>query len=125
MDRDSREMNDYETKIRKMAELEKDWDTYGADPPSDKSIEQACHIVSVAESWNFPPVHVCPSAQGGIGICWNNIRLYSDIEVLNDGEILAVTSDGKGGADSIKVWSVDIANLQDSLSRIQSFLNQS
>ncbi len=64
-----------------MLSLEKDWDSYGAEPPSQLSIDIAKKICD-----NTSPDRVKPSVVGGVGISYKGEeRIY--VEVFNDGQI--------------------------------------
>jgi hypothetical protein len=52
----------------------------------------------------FPPSRVVESAEGGIAICFVNGNKYSDLECLNTGEILGVTSNRK---DRPVAWEIN------------------
>lgn len=113
-------MTNFISKIDDMARLEKNWDSYDADPPSEECRNKAKAAVTVAQLLDIYPKHVCPSAQGGIGLCWFGPERYADIEYLNDGEVLAVTSLQKN-RDGIEVW--EVTDLPETLERIRKFIN--
>ncbi len=67
------------------------------------------------------PTRVIASAEGGIAICFSNGERYADIECLNSGEVLGVTSNRRDLPD---VWRVDADPHQyaATIGRISNFL---
>jgi len=72
-----------------------EWKRY-SDPPSDFSLSIAKQILERLSEVAFFPSGITPSAEGGIGIYFEQGRKYADIEVLNSGKLLGVTSDRAG-----------------------------
>lgn len=77
-----------------MRKLEKDWDSYGADPPTELAIENArafCEILGSPHclskgTW----YHVAPSVEDGVGVTLGHAPGEFYIEFSNDGEITAI-----------------------------------
>lgn len=105
-------------------DLERGWDSYGAEPPTNAAVENARRILRVLwESEAGARIRLSPSVEGGVSIVFKaSDDRYADLECFNDGEVLAITSDP--GAEPI-VWTVDIAAdaLRDAIGRITAFLN--
>ncbi len=69
-----------------MHELEKDWDSYGADAPNIVSIVNAQRFVQHLKE---PPIHIGPSVEGGVGVTVGDYY----IEFYNDGDMLGIKMD--------------------------------
>jgi hypothetical protein len=67
-----------------------------ADPPSCLSLSVAAQILDRLREVAFFPSGIAASAEGGIGIYFEQDRKYADIEVLNSGKLLGVISDRAG-----------------------------
>jgi hypothetical protein len=87
--------------VAELSTLEKDWDSYGAEPPSPK-------VIALVKFWLeqllpvFPPHHIRASAAGGAAFCWfGPERRYAHIEFHNEGEIIAAMTIAEG---DINVW---------------------
>ena len=74
--------------LDRMLLLRPDWDSYGADPPSDAAISLARAALFALWEEHLPPSAVVASAEGGVGIIFVWPGRYADIEFLNDGDIL-------------------------------------
>lgn len=110
-------------KLESFRALQRGWDSYNAEPPSDLAINNARRILHLVWSQSVPvPVRLSPSVEGGVGVVFTSAKgKYADLECFNDGEILAVTTEGAG--EPI-VWSVGEGggNLMSTLEKIKSFL---
>jgi hypothetical protein len=93
-----------------------------ADPPSPLAMEWARQVLRTLRDAEFPPETVTASAEGGVAVCFVNGERYSDLECLNTGEILGVTSDRKNRPTA---WEVDPSprGISLSIARIRAFLN--
>ena len=74
--------------IDRMRSLEKDWDTYGSDPPSEVAIANAKAFVARLESVGLAPKHIDPSSDEAVSVTFQ----YSPgrgvwVEFYNDGDI--------------------------------------
>lgn len=98
------------------------WDSYNAEPPSELAISNARRIIHLLWSiGNTVPVRISPSVEGGVGIIFSGPKeKYADLECFNDGEILAITSEG---SLEPRVWSVGAegGSLRVTLEQIRSF----
>jgi hypothetical protein len=93
-----------EQKLKDMNKLLPNWNSYGAEPPSEESRARAMKVLAVLQEQSFPPTKVVPSSEGGIAICFIRDDRYADIEFLNTGENLAVTY---RGAEEPTVWPIE------------------
>lgn len=93
-----------------------------AEPPSGLAIAYAHAILAELSLDRFAPSRVVASAEGGVAVCFVNGDRYSDIECLNNGSILGVTSDRRQRPN---VWEIDAdsAAIARACSRIREFLN--
>src|SRR5688500_5263194 len=73
----------YYNKIDCFATLQKGWDSYNAEPPSQKCINEAKFVIN---RLSILPHKVSPSVIGGIGISWKYDDNYIYLEIYNDGE---------------------------------------
>jgi len=94
----------------------------GAEGPSPVAIELANSVLSVLKSKGVPPTKVVASGEGGVGICFVSGEKYADIECLNTGEILGVTTNRR---DRPNVWSIDenSSDVEKAALRISQFLD--
>src|SRR5689334_12172345 len=89
--------------LEELGKLDVNWDSYGAEPPSDEVIDSAWSLLALCSIQGLTPYRVVPSAEGGVGICFASERRYADIEFLNTGDILAVTSNGMGHIEPFEI----------------------
>jgi hypothetical protein len=112
------------SKLESFRELQPGWDSYDAEPPSEKAIDNARKILHLLWSGGASsPVRIAPSVEGGVGIIFSGPgKKYADLECFNDGEILAITSEGS--LDPL-VWSIgkESGSLLMSIEKIRFFLN--
>ncbi|MCB7130453.1 MAG: hypothetical protein J3T61_13050, partial [Candidatus Brocadiales bacterium] len=106
-------------RLSRFALLEDDWDSYGAEAPSQVSVDKARGVLSVLADVDFEPTSVDASAEGGVCLSFQQGDRYGDVECFNSGEFLAVTS---GGGDATDVWEIKGADqdLRTSLSKIRT-----
>jgi hypothetical protein len=76
----------------------------GADPPSRSAVIWARSVLRQMQAESIQPTRVVASAEGGVAICFINGNLYSDIECLNTGTILGVTTNRR---DRPIVWEIE------------------
>ena len=77
------------TKLVSLADLEGDWDSYGAEAPARAAIQRA--FESMLATWTIMrPESVLPSVEGGVTLVYaSDGRGYAEIEFANDGEVVA------------------------------------
>lgn len=96
-DATSGEYDPFELHYRQLRSLRTDpslWNTdTDAEPPSSQSIAWAEAVLQRLEADALLPTRVVASAEGGVAICFVRGDAYSDIEILNSGQILGVTTD--------------------------------
>ena len=93
--------------IKQLGQLEKDWNSYDADPPNQRSIDNAIRFLEICKTADFLPLYAAPSADGGLGFVFMDLsgfdRKYSDVEFFNDGDILAIIS---SESSTSEVWRI-------------------
>jgi hypothetical protein len=108
--------------LRRLEKLQRGWDSYDAEAPSGLARVQAEKAMEFLRYLNAEPVAVLPSADGGVGVCFNNGSRYGQIEFLNDGEAHALLY---GGPNGPQAWQIDLADrnaLTESWNRISAYL---
>lgn len=96
----------------------------GAERPAFDSIAWAELILRRLQLDALLPTRIVASAEGGIAICFVRGDKYSDIECLNSGAILGVTSNRR---DRPVVWDVEpnASGIARASSKIRRFLEES
>jgi hypothetical protein len=79
-------------KLNKLAIDHSLWPNH-AEPPSGFAMAWAQLILDQLQNDKLLPTRVVASAEGGVGVCFVDGIKYADIECLNSGTILGVTSD--------------------------------
>lgn len=77
-------------RLRQLGSLRVNWDTYGADPPTQHVISTAKTIAKQFIEFGLIPDAITPSAEGGVAICFIRNQKYADIECFNSGEVVGV-----------------------------------
>lgn len=104
--------------------LQRGWDSYDAEPPNEAAIANARRILQCL--WSKPttaPFRLVPSVEGGVGIVFSGAgKKYADMECFNDGEILAITSEGSEPT----VWTIgeEAGSVRKAIDAILAFLKQ-
>lgn len=95
----------------------------GADGPGTAAIQTAKGVLIQISEATASPARVVASAEGGVAICFVCGDKYADIECLNSGEILGVTTNRR---DLPTAWELERspASIADTLSKITRFLLQ-
>jgi hypothetical protein len=105
--------------------LRQGWDSYHAEPPSAKAIENARHVLHVLWSSEaaLPVRQISPSVEGGVAIVFTGRgQRYADIECFNNGDILAITSDG---TTEPSVWSLNEGgSIRRAVEKLNAFFNE-
>lgn len=110
---DSREGSEYirrkiaeielDQRLRQLVSLHVNWDTYGAEPPSQGAISTADSIAKAFINFGLIPDAITPSAEGGVAICFVRNQKYADVECFNSGDILGVRYSSR---EDPKAWAV-------------------
>jgi hypothetical protein len=102
--------------------LNRDWDTYGADPPSEATIRAAQLALPRLKALGALPAAVRPSSEGGVGICFVSREGYGHLEFLNEGEeVYALAYSSTRAPES---WQLDgsDASLRQAWEQIRAYL---
>jgi hypothetical protein len=93
----------------------------GTEAPSNVAIAWAHLVLQQLQTDGLLPTRVVASAEGGVGICFIDGSKYADIECLNSGAILGVTSDKRHRPI---VWEVqqDAREIARAAQRIREFI---
>jgi hypothetical protein len=75
--------------------LQDNWDSYGAERPSTRSIEAASRFLRKVHSDLFMPSRVIPSAEGGMAVYFSTPGKTAYIEYRNSGEVIMAMYDEK------------------------------
>jgi len=96
---------------------------YNAEPPNNIALNWTREILKILFKMGFPPTRITPSVENGVGISFICEHKYADIECFNEGDILAVISDGKGIPE---VWEVESTTLAitSTIDKIREFLQR-
>lgn len=96
-------MTDFHDRLESMRALQKGWNGYGADPPSELALANAKSFLDVAANMGCLPGRVAPSAEGGVGIAWTNGRRRCYVEFFNNGDACRLLSDCVGEPSSRRI----------------------
>jgi hypothetical protein len=92
--------------LRSTANLQPGWDSYMAEAPNPLARRAAEKALEILRHLKAEPAAVLPSADGGIGICFNNGTKYGQLEFLNNGEAHALIY---GGEPAPQAWQIDLS----------------
>jgi hypothetical protein len=92
------------------------------EPPTPEAFERARTLLSRLQMNALLPTRVLYSAEGGIGILFQYENRYADLEVLNSGSILGVTSDRRGRIEPFEVHP-SFEGFTDAIRRIREHVN--
>ena len=113
------------TRLESFRSLHRGWDSYDAAPPGDVAINNTRHILRVLWTCETtPPLRqISPSVEGGVALIFTGRdKKYADIECFNNGDILAITSDGNSEPS---VWSLNKegGSLRRAIEKLNAFFN--
>lgn len=96
---------------------------FTAEPPNNTALNWASKTLEILSKTGLSPTRITPSVENGIGISFISDNRYADIECFNEGDILAVTSDGQGNPE---VWEVEatMLGLTFAIEKIRVFLQR-
>jgi hypothetical protein len=116
----SSDIGAYVRKLKMLRELPAGWNGYGAETPSESAVHWAQRVLETLFDFDIDPVALAPSAEGGVAISFIRGTRAATIECLNDGDVVAVTTDRVAEP---RAWDVIGENdIRDTLQRISAFL---
>jgi hypothetical protein len=110
------------SRLDEFRRLEPEWDSYDAPAPSERAVVYAGKILRFILDRDLALTpSVSPTADGGILLVFSSAPRYADIECFNNGEILALTSEGEGAPN---IWPIDTEtdSLAIALEQISAFI---
>jgi hypothetical protein len=94
---------DAEGALDRISHMERDWDTYGAEPPTANAIRASREILKdLAESLLLPST-IVPSAEGGVSIYFMTGQRTVYIESYNQGSQALVMYDQSGNTEVLEI----------------------
>jgi hypothetical protein len=99
------------------------WDSYRAPAPSRLAIENAKALLEQARGFGVMPVHVEPSAMGGIGVTFTAGGREVVIEFYNKGSAHALFADDTAGEMHTQAVPVDMDGLRGVIREVRKHLN--
>jgi len=109
-------MNEYSADYKSLPPAEKE---YPACPPNHRSKQETRRVL---DRLTFMPSTVVPCASGGVGICFASSNKYADIQCLNSGSVIGVTSDRRGDVRTFKLKCLTDEEVDNAISHIVRFL---
>ena len=88
-----------------------------------KALSIANIIIEQLQKDELSPAKIVDSAEGGVAFCFVAGNRYADIECLNSGEILGVTTNRR---DRPSVWEIQCnsSEIARATERIRAFINE-
>jgi hypothetical protein len=119
------QMGNVAGRLDRMANLKAGWNGYAAPAPTPEAIAFARGFISNLLNAQEGPVHVDPSAIGGVGVTRRSGNKLIYVEFYNDGKILALFSDedDEEADPLIKQIVPGYQSYKDLSSEIRGFLN--
>ena len=77
-------------KLRKIAELPRNWNSYDADPPDPVAIQKAIETVPKIIDPSVPVPSVHPMPDGGVSVEWHTPLLQAEIEFTPEAQIIVL-----------------------------------
>jgi hypothetical protein len=110
-------LRDATEKLESLLHLSRGWDSYEADPPNQSAIRRAEQVLTAVNSTPYRPDRIAPSIEGGVVLSFRRGDRYGDIECDNDGDMVALVSDGQGQIDTWQIAS-DSRSAEDAVRKI-------
>lgn len=107
-------------RLVELAQLQDNWDSYGAEAPEEAAIGRMRRIINRIQRYNLVPSSIDASAEGGVCVSFRHGEKYADIECFNNGEVLAVTSLNEGDAEVWEIADLDL-DLERALEKLCEF----
>ena len=114
-------MIDVDKELERLRRVQDDWDSCGAESPSESAIRMATAVLAELNELGLVPNVICPSTDGAVCIEFWREGKYADIECFNSGEILAVTSNYANNENPL-IWNALEPSLRDTILLIKTFI---
>jgi hypothetical protein len=109
--------------VKKLRDLQPDWDSYGAPVPSDAALRLADGALRRAFATKSLPQSIVPSAEGGVALCWDRDERHAYVEFDNDGGAVAVSYRGMDDPQIIEMRGEDTAAIDAQVEAIRRFFS--
>lgn len=94
---------DAEGALDRISNMERDWDSYGAEPPSADAIHASKKILEELAGALILPSTIVPSAEGGVSIYFITGHRTVYVESYNQGSQALVMYDQNGSAEVLEI----------------------
>jgi hypothetical protein len=94
---------DAEGALDRISSMERDWDSYGAEPPGANAIRASKEILQELAGALILPSAIVPSAEGGISIYFMTGHRTVYVESYNEGSQALVMYDQNGNAEVLEI----------------------
>lgn len=94
---------DAEGILEGISNMEKDWDSYGAEPPGANAIRASKEILEELAGALILPSTIVPSAEGGVSIYFITGHRTVYVETYNQGSQVLVMYDHNGNAEVLEI----------------------
>jgi len=105
-------------RIESLSQLEDNWDTEGAEAPTQQVLWNSKIVLEILFHLELFPSDVVPSVEGGVGIVFKHGESYVDIELFNDGDIVITMSRKDGNPSVFEVENITPQEIE----RVRRFL---
>lgn len=109
--------------VKRLRDLETDWDSYGAPAPSTASLRLADAALRRAFATKNLPDSVVPSADGGLALCWDRGDKHAYLEFDNNGGAIAASYLGMRDPRIVEIPGNDSAAIDGQIAAIGRFLS--
>ena len=92
-------------RLNELLGLQRNWDSYGADPIKLVSVETALDLLSVVIDYGTPLASIVPTPEGGVQLEWHIRGVDLEIEIDAFGRPHAYFSDGEDDTE----WEADLS----------------
>jgi hypothetical protein len=85
--------------LARYSKLKNDWNSYGAEKPSTRTIELIHRLLNKLSEQLFLPAQLIPSAEGGVAAYFKSGDRVSYLEYRNSGEVILAMYDQRSEPD--------------------------
>lgn len=119
------DLADFRKKLDEMGNLVTGWDSYRAEPPTERTLNNVRAYLHLADNQNLLPDKVLPSCMGGVGVTYRTEKKKVYLEFYNNNTACALfveyESDTDAGMNTQK-YPISCAGYQQFLTDTQTFL---